>query len=63
MHEAVIEKLKEANQSHGYFITITTLNDRKLSHYQRQKNFPKEDLFPTLKEIKLLVKTPLAIQK
>ena len=36
MHENVVKKIDEADKSEGYFITITTLNEGKLSHYQRQ---------------------------
>ena len=55
MHDNVIEKIEEANKSEGYFITITTLNEGQLKHYQRHQNFAKEDLVPSLKEIEKLV--------
>jgi len=55
MHQNVIKKLEEADNSDGYFITITILKDGGLTHYQRQKDFAKEDLLPSLDEISKLV--------
>ena len=59
MHQNVIKKLEELDESEGYFITITTLNDGKLKHYQRQEKFPKEDVSTSLEEIKKLVRNGL----
>jgi len=55
MHENITKKLEELEQSEGYFITITTLNDGSLKHYQRQYNLLKEDTLQSLEEIKKLV--------
>ena len=52
MHENVIKKLDEAENSDGYFITITILKDGNLTHYQRQQGFPKEDVLPSLEKFK-----------
>lgn len=55
MHGNVTKKLEEADKSDGYFITVTTLNGNKLSHYQQHQGFLKEDLLPSLEEIKKLI--------
>ena len=59
----VVKKLKEADKSQGYFVTITTLNGGKLKHYQTQRNFPKEDLLPSLEQINDLVLKDLQKRK
>lgn len=55
INKNVYDKLEEAKDADSYFITITILQDGQLRHYQRQQGFPKEDLLPSLDEIKKLV--------
>lgn len=55
MDKNIMKQFEEAEKSEGYFITITALNDGRLNHYQQQKRFPKEDLLPSLEEIKKLI--------
>ena len=54
--ESVFDKLNEAKQADGVFVTITTLNGGVLNHYQYHKNLPKADLIPSLTEIEKLVR-------
>jgi len=55
MNENVLKRIKEADESEGYFITITTLKEGKLRHYQRQQGIPIEDIMPSLEEIKKMI--------
>jgi len=55
MHDNVIQKMEECDKGDGYFITVSILKEGQLTHYQRQQNFAKEDLLPSVGEIKKLV--------
>ena len=55
MNKKVLQKIEEADAAEGYFITITTLKDGRLSHYQRREKFHREDILPSLSELEKLV--------
>lgn len=44
--------LIDAENADGFLITVTRLNDKILTHYHCDFNFRKDDLLPSLEQIK-----------
>ena len=55
----VLEKVKEAFEQDGFFITITGRKKDKLFHYQASHKFAREDAVQSLDEIFKMVKPDL----
>ena len=46
------QSLIDAELADGFFITVTRLNDKTLTHYQCHHNFKTSDLLPSQEQIK-----------
>jgi hypothetical protein len=65
--EKLDNKIKEAKESEGFLITITTFNSKnkgkELNHWYMTNNFPNMDLEKSLEATKKLLASEMNIQK
>lgn len=55
MKESIKDLIKEAEESGGYFITITRREGTTLKHWQKHEGFFPQDIWDSLHEIKMMI--------
>jgi len=55
MNEIIEERIKKAQESDGYFITITRREGTTLKHWQKHEGFFPQDVWDSLHEIKMMI--------
>lgn len=61
MNQNIEKIIQEAEQSEGYLILVTKLNDKKFTHTYFTQTFPKEDMTKVLEEHKKLLQKEMTI--
>ena len=55
MNESIENQIKLAEESDGYFITITHREGTTLKHWQKHEKFFPQDIWDSLYELKMMI--------